>query len=299
MKVRWNSGTSIRKRLKQTGLRKKILYLIYCVSIFCMRLSVATNGLNSNIICRMHDNEVMILLPHLAGLFQSYYSNCFASKYAGIKSIGVIRGERPRVLSRTLEQAMEAGMELDFVSRSIYSDKASIMQQLPGVYWVNEGGFGIRGAEGAAEILQYNPHAFKYTHIACAVGTGTMMAGLIIASTQKQQVIGISAMKGNLGLEQQRYNRYFRYRNRSKNFHIFHDYHFGGYAKHPPELIHYMNQLWEQHRLPTDIVYTAKTFYAVEQMVNQSLIPPGSKILMIHSGGLQGNRSLPDKTLAF
>ena len=94
-------------------------------------------------------------------------------------------------------------MELDFVSRSIYSDKASIMQQLPGVYWVNEGGFGIRGAEGAAEILQYNPHAFKYTHIACAVGTGTMMAGLIIASTQKQQVIGISAMKGNLGLEQQ------------------------------------------------------------------------------------------------
>ena len=120
----------------------------------------------------------------------------------------------------------------------------------------------------------------------------TMMAGLI-ASTQKQQVIGISTMKGNLGLEQQG-TIVTSGTGTGQNFHIFHDYHFGGYAKHPPELIHYMNQLWEQHRLPTDIIY-CKNVYAVEQMVTQSLIPPGSKILMIHTVDYRVTAHFPTK----
>lgn len=235
--------------------------------------------------------------------FGGAYSNhiiatAFACKYAGIKSVGIIRGERPPVLSDTLEQAMEAGMELDFVSRAMYNDKASIIQHFPNVYWVNEGGFGIRGAEGAAEILQYNEDPSAYTHIVCAVGTGTMMAGLVAASTQQQQVIGVSAMKGNFSLEEQ-VRSLLSTKDQTKDFYILQDYHFGGYARHPPELISYMNELWQQHKLPTDIVYTAKTFYAIAQMVTESIIPADSKILMIHSGGLQGNRSLPDKTLAF
>ena len=44
---------------------------------------------------------------------------------------------------------------------------------------------------------------------------------------------------------------------------IFDVYNFGGYAKKTPQLIEFMNYLWQQHRLPTDFVYTAKLFFAV------------------------------------
>ena len=60
-----------------------------------------------------------------------------------------------------------------------------------------------------------------------------------------------------------------------------------------------MNGEWAQHQLPTDIVYTSKTFYGVQQMIINNTIPEGSNVLMIHSGGLQGNFSLPEKTLDF
>ncbi|MEP6847033.1 MAG: hypothetical protein ABI861_13565 [Panacibacter sp.] len=60
-----------------------------------------------------------------------------------------------------------------------------------------------------------------------------------------------------------------------------------------------MNEIWLQHKLPTDIVYTAKTLYAIKDMILDNTIPAGSNVLMIHSGGLQGNRSLPDNTLLF
>jgi hypothetical protein len=40
-------------------------------------------------------------------------------------------------------------------------------------------------------------------------------------------------------------------------------------------------------------VYTAKTFFAADQLIRTGFFPPGSSLLLVHSGGLQGNRSLP------
>jgi 1-aminocyclopropane-1-carboxylate deaminase len=77
------------------------------------------------------------------------------------------------------------------------------------------------------------------------------------------------------------------------------DYHFGGYAKHTPQLIDFMNKIWTQYHLPLDFVYTAKALYAVYDLAEKEYFVPGSKILFIHSGGLQGNRSLPKGTLLY
>ncbi|HRH61356.1 MAG TPA: 1-aminocyclopropane-1-carboxylate deaminase, partial [Chitinophagaceae bacterium] len=76
-------------------------------------------------------------------------------------------------------------------------------------------------------------------------------------------------------------------------------FHFGGYAKHPAALIEFMKLTWHQHQLPTDIVYTSKTFFGLQQLIANNTIAPGSDVLMIHSGGLQGNASLPAGTLPF
>lgn len=248
-------------------------------------------------------NEAIAENVDTVGTFGGAYSNhivatAFACKEAGIKSIGIIRGEEPVVLSDTLQDAKSYGMQLYFVNRAAYRDTQIIKQHFENVYWINEGGYGSTGAKGAADILSFAADKDSYSHIVCAVGTGTMMAGLIIAAQQQQKVVGISVMKGNYELLN-KVEALLDESSNDKSFNIEHDYHFGGYAKHPPELIHFMNETWLRHRLPTDIVYTAKTFYAIKQMLTINTIAPGSSVLMIHSGGLQGNRSLPDNSLLF
>lgn len=236
--------------------------------------------------------------------FGGAYSNhivatAFACKNAGLRSVGIIRGEAPAVLSHTLQAANEYGMELIFVSREAYRNKAQLQQELDrtGWYWVGEGGYGIMGAEGAATLLGTTDFNL-YTHIICATGTGTMMAGCIKACLPHQQVIGISVLKGHDSLQQE-IEALLTTGERNKNYRFLHQYHFGGYAKHPQELIGFMNQLYRQEAIPTDMVYTGKLFFAVSDLIRKNFFHPESRLLLIHSGGLQGNLSLPEGTLIY
>ena len=159
---------------------------------------------------------------------------------------------------------------------------------------INEGGFGGHGAEGASTIADLITE--KYTHYCCAVGTGTMMAGLIRATSTGERVIGIPVMKNNHQLEE---NVRLLLDEDQLNWQIQHDYHFGGYAKHAPELLGFMNELYLKTSVPTDFVYTGKLFYAVRHLACNGYFPLGSRLLIIHSGGLQGNDSLKKGTLIF
>lgn len=224
----------------------------------------------------------------------------FASKVNGLKSIGIIRGEKPAVLSDTLKKAMEYGMELYFVTREEYRQKEGIVQKISenDWYWINEGGYGEQGAKGASEILS-QADTSPYSHIIAAVGTGTMLAGLILSANKTQEVIGISSMKGNKSLEKE-ISALIHADNKEKaSFKVIHDYHFGGYGKHPVQLIDFINEIYLKHHLPLDIVYTGKTMFAIKDLTEKDFFQPGSRLLMIHSGGLQGNAGLPAKVLAF
>ncbi len=225
-------------------------------------------------------------------------ATAFSCNKAGLKSVGFIRGEEPEKLSPTLIQSQLLGMELIFLSREHYRDKQLIIKQYAQQNWyfVDEGGYGKIGAQGAYEIMQYALDQ-PYTHILAAVGTGTMLAGLIMAAKQ-QQVIGISSLKGNQSLEQAVKDLLPAHK-KYPPFTILHQYHFGGYAKHPPELISFINQAWQQFHLPLDIVYTGKLFFAIMDLVTKKYFSPNSKLLMIHSGGLQGNNSLQKNQLSF
>lgn len=247
--------------------------------------------------------EALAAKCSMIGSFGGAYSNhivavAYACKEAAIKSVGIIRGEQPPVLSATLQEAKDYGMELHFVNRINYKNNTGLRQQFENVYWIEEGGYGLNGVKGSADILSFAEDKGAYTHIVCAVGTGTMMAGIVQSAALHQQIIGISTMKGNFELAE-KVTYLLGEASIHKAYCINHDYHFGGYAKHPQELLHFMNEIWIEQHLPTDIVYTAKAFYATKQMVTNNIIPNGSNVLMIHSGGLQGNRSLPEGTLLF
>jgi 1-aminocyclopropane-1-carboxylate deaminase len=80
---------------------------------------------------------------------------------------------------------------------------------------------------------------------------------------------------------------------------VIHEYHFGGYARQNSVLLNFMNEFYRQTSVPSDFVYTGKLFFAVSDMIRQNYFPAGSSLLLIHSGGLQGNDSLNKGTLIF
>lgn len=233
--------------------------------------------------------------------FGGAYSNHIVAlaatcKLNGLASVGFIRGELCN--SPSLNEAKALGMQLHFISRDAYKYKEGVMKDYADKawYWINEGGYGINGAQGAATMLQ-TKDCSSFTHIICACGTGTMLAGLIRGSKENQSVIGISVLKNNLGLNEM--VTALLPPEKKIAFTTIHDFHFGGYAKHPNILLDYMNQVFKREKLPTDIVYTSKLFYATEELMRQGYFKSNANILVIHSGGLQGNRSLTAKTLFY
>lgn len=214
-----------------------------------------------------------------------------------IPCTGLIRGEEPSSLSPVLTAAKEMGMELCFLSRTDYANEQipSLLNH-PDHLIVPAGGYGISGANGAAEIFNYCKNKATYTHICCATGTGTMMAGLLHAKEKQQQVTGISVMRNNHSLEDEMKQLI---PDCPLEYSLHHDYHFGGYAKYTEGLLQSMNNWYRQTGIPTDFVYTGKLMYAISDLAAKEHFPAGSKLLLIHSGGLTGNASLDKGTLIF
>lgn len=244
---------------------------------------------------------------HTILTFGGAYSNHIAAtavacKTAGLQSIGIIRGEAAATPSHTLLQAAANGMQLQFVSRETYRQKDTIAweEQYPDAYLIPEGGHNAAGAQGCEEILSLVPtHAFS--HIICAVGTGTTLAGLINSALPHQQLSGIVVLKGARYLADE-VNQLLHSTTAGApppQWQLLHDFHGGGYARTSPALIDFINAFYRETRIPLDIVYTGKMMWGFRELVQQSYFPANSRILLIHSGGLQGNLSLSSNVLCF
>lgn len=238
--------------------------------------------------------------------FGGAYSNhlaaaAFAGRQCGLQTIGIIRGEKPKELSHTLQFCQQQGMYLEFITKAEYASKEkesflmSINKKFGEHTLIPEGGFGQHGVRGAAIISDY----FKdedYTHVCCSVGTATTLAGIVSSASIAQQIIGFSALKNIDDLKIRMQHLSFDHKT---NYNIAGDYHFGGYAKKTDELISFMNIFFESHHVPLDFVYTAKMMFGVNDLIRKNYFLPNSKILCIHTGGLQGNLSLPMGMLNF
>lgn len=239
--------------------------------------------------------------------FGGAYSNhllatAYASHQLGFKSIGIVRGERSTVLSHTLEQCVEYEMQLQFVSRDEYNtlqhpgQESELLDRYGKCVIIPEGGYAPRGASGASLIMKHD-QIRNATHVCTAVGTATTLAGLLTGSAPGQEIIAVPVLKGMHDIPQR--IKFLSDKDCSFNLSIFIQYHFGGYARHTVELTNFMNELFRQTHVPTDFVYTAKMMYAVCDQIRKGYFPPGSTIMCIHTGGLQGNLSLPAGTIVF
>jgi 1-aminocyclopropane-1-carboxylate deaminase/D-cysteine desulfhydrase-like pyridoxal-dependent ACC family enzyme len=280
------------------------------ISLSILRLDKLHPVISGNKLFKLHyfiENALQSAHKRILS-FGGAYSNhlvatAYASNQAGLQSIGVVRGEKPACLSHTLQQCMAYNMQLKFISRQAYQLKeepdfiATLVEEFGECILIPEGGYHPLGAEGAARIMDIVKDE-NYSHICTATGTCTTLAGLLIGAKQQQHLIAVNVLKGMVDTIK-RIEFLTGMPPDNGKLTIINGYHFGGYAKKTPELIDYMNFLWKQYQLPTDFVYTAKLVYAIMNKIHTGYFAEGSNILLLHTGGLQGNQSLPAGTLIF
>lgn len=226
--------------------------------------------------------------------FGGAYSNhiaatAYAAQLLGFESLGIIRGEElaSKALNATLSTAQQFGMQLQFVTREAYRQKqssaylAQLQQDYPDYYVIPEGGTNPLAIQGCTEILSDEDRQ-NFDLICCAVGTGGTIAGLIEASHSQQQVLGFSALKGDfLSTEVEQLTP-------KRNWQITDQYCCGGYAKTTPELLQFIQDFEQQYDIPLEQIYTGKMLLGLSDLIQQGTFSIDHRILVIHSGGLQG-----------
>lgn len=229
------------------------------------------------------------------GTFSNHLAaTAFTAKQLNIPATGIVRGEKPQQLSPTLQFCMKQNMELKFISRSDYKLKErcqafdEIAKHSGDFILIPEGGYSEKGMRGASLIHNY--YAGKnYTHVCLPVGTATTFAGLINAGDDRTKIMGFGVLKNLDDIAQRLAHLHV---NTPNNYSYNDEYHFGGYAKKNTGLLSFMESFFQEQYIELDFVYTAKLMFGVFDLLKKDYFEEGSKILCIHTGGLQGNQSL-------
>ncbi len=249
--------------------------------------------LKYNLVKAIQQKKQMVLT------FGGAYSNhILATAAAGninnLKTVGIIRGdelgndlESTLTSNPTLQKSADYGMQFEFISRERYREKydptflKSLEEKFGDFHLIPEGGTNELAVQGCEEILTNDDEQFDY--ICCCVGTGGTLSGLICSSKHYQKIIGFPALKGNF-LKEEVAKRVHR----RENWKLMNEYHFGGYAKFSDGLIHFINRFKAQTDIPLDPIYTGKMMFGILDMIEKDQFSKNAKILVIHTGGLQG-----------
>lgn len=234
----------------------------------------------------------------------AYSNHIHAVAYAGFKfgfkTIGIIRGEEATGLNPTLKDAINYGMELHHISRASYRAKQNesfiedLRKKYGRFYLIPEGGSNALAVKGCKEIL--NEHDETFDHICCACGTGGTIAGIIVHLNGEKLIWGFPVLKNGEFLAKDITRLIKNYNNASySNWNLITNYHFGGYAKYTMELISFINRFRNIHHIQLDPIYTGKLVYGIYDKIKSGFFSKGDKILVIHTGGLQGIKGFNER----
>ncbi|WP_160153840.1 1-aminocyclopropane-1-carboxylate deaminase/D-cysteine desulfhydrase [Microbulbifer sp. ALW1] len=235
------------------------------------------------------------------------HATAAAGQRFGFKTVGIIRGERPPVLSAMLQDAERFGMELRFVSRAEYRKRydpsflALVGQKLDNSWFVPEGGANIQGARGVQilgrSINEVSPTRFDEYWLAC--GTGLTLGALAAVLPGDCTVYGVPVLKAERAIRGDALDWAQRLSSHHCKIKLIEGAHCGGYAKVDTRLAKFIETSGSLLAVPLDRVYGAKV--ALQLNLAGGLSGPAServrkerRVLMIHTGGLQGERGSVD-----
>ena len=234
------------------------------------------------------------------GAFSNHiYAVAAAGNIFGFNTIGLIRGEKHAPLNPTLKFATEHGMRLIYIDRTSFKRKneedfrKNICKQFGNVYILPEGGTNEFAVTGVAEIV--DSIKADYDYLCCSCGTGGTIAGLIKGTGGNKKILGFSALKGGDFLKHDVRNLLSGDAGELKNWEINLNYHFGGYAKINLELINFVIEFERINKIVLDYIYTGKMMYGLYDLIKAGYFEEGSRIIAIHTGGVQGNLGMNER----
>ncbi|BDI20000.1 1-aminocyclopropane-1-carboxylate deaminase [Nostoc cf. commune SO-36] len=287
------------------------------VDLYVLRLDLMHPWVNGNKWFKLKYNlleakEKFTTLLTFGGAYSNHiYATAAAGNLFGFRTIGVIRGEERLPLNPTLSFAVQQGMQLVYLNREMYRQRNTpalqeyLQQRFGEVFIIPEGGSNLNGVRGCTEIVS-NAIAFDH-HICVACGTATTLAGIALSLHEGQRAIAFPVLKNGAFLAQEIETLLTNYLgsglpapyNSPASWELVCDYHFGGYAKVNDELLLFSQQFTQEHGVPLDYVYTAKMFYGVMDLLKQGFFSKGDSLLLVHTGGLQGNVGMEERLQRF
>ena len=285
----------------------------YGINLFVLRTDLNHPLISGNKLFKLKHNLIEAekkgknTILTFGGAFSNHIAaTAAAGKEYNFKTIGIIRGEEYSKLNPTLQFAVDCGMRLHYVSRTLYRNKKELYgyvnQQFSEdkFYLIPEGGSNELGVLGCKEITKQINKKFDYVCAAC--GTGATIAGIILSLENNQKAIGFQILKaeGYIQNEVMQWLNYFskeqeEQTNNSEgiclqsNWSIDENFHFGGYAKVKPELVEFIYQFEQDNNVPLDYIYNGKMMLGIYDLIRKGFFKRGQTVVAIHTGGLQGN----------
>lgn len=204
-------------------------------------------------------------------------------------TIGFIRGEHVDDANPTLQLAQNNGMKLIMLNRQDYRKRAerdfltSLQQQHSDHFFVPEGGSNEAAQQGIAELADEINSQINFDRYAVAVGSGGTVSGL--ARHLPQHGIGI-AVVNDTNLLQSLHSSY------GSKLTLHYAHQLGRYGTTTDALNHFCLDFYGQTGVPIEPIYTGKLFYNLCYHRQELQLDDDEKLLVIHTGGLQGLKGL-------
>ena len=230
----------------------------------------------------------------------------FVCHKLGIPLNAIIRGDYSASPTPMIEDLKSWGTHINYVDRITYkkrNDSAylqQLKQQHPDATIIPEGGSQAQALQGIEDMVDEIDIDFDF--IVAPVASGATLAGIVSALNKRNKnnaadthqlvvckAIGVGVLKGEDYLEGL-VEQFLPASLGRLNWHIDHNYHFGGYAKAPNELQTFCNDFKNTFDFDIEPVYSGKAFWAVKDMLAKGMFKDGSRIVILHTGGLQGAR---------
>ncbi|MEA5623251.1 1-aminocyclopropane-1-carboxylate deaminase/D-cysteine desulfhydrase [Nostoc sp. UHCC 0251] len=302
------------------------------VDLYVLRLDLMHPWVNGNKWFKLKYNLLeakeknFTTLLTFGGAYSNHiYATAAAGSLFGFRTIGLIRGEERLPLNPTLSFAVQQGMQLVYLNREMYRQRNTpeleeyLRQSFGEVFIIPEGGSNLNGVRGCTEIIdramptavnersRSAGYAYAFDHICVACGTATTLAGIALSLHEGQRAIAFPVLKNGVFLAQEIESLLTNYLasglptpySSPASWELVCDYHFGGYAKVNDELLLFSQHFTEEHGVPLDYVYTAKMFYGVMDLLKQGFFSKGDSLLLVHTGGLQGNVGMEERLQRF
>ena len=249
---------------------------------------------------KMHNYTGVI---SFGGSFSNHiHALAFSCQQQGLKSIGIIRGEKEYASNFTLSMSIKWGMELNFVDRKTYRLRedqdylAELQEAHPDYLIVPEGGSNALALSGVGEVITELNHQCEFDTLLTPVGSGGTLAGLIKADKNQHQLIGIAVLKQNGYLIDQ-VNSLLGDPLNYTHWQIMSEFHRGGYAKFSKDDANKVLSFSQQTGFTFEPVYSGKMILALLDLIAQDFFPKGHRIVILHTGGLQGIGGLIERNL--